>query len=780
MRVELLGDWCTIGVAIIYVYLEVVMGIVIDHDQMRVHLFTKNTSYVIESYEGELLHSYWGKKIELPDVTPIIPIEEVVSFYPNPNPDNVLYSLDTIPREYPDFGRSDYGSPCYRVKLTDGTKITHFELLSFDKIEGKPNIPGLPSTYMEKNDKVETLIVTLKDNKTAMELKLFYCVNESFDVITRHALFMNKGSEAVELNGAMSANVDFYNDKNFDLIHLNGSWARERFVERTPIGRNTHVIESKRGASGHHENPMVMLARPDATDLKGEVYSMNFVYSGSFKAVVDVSSYDQTRFQMGLNDFDFDWLLEPGQEFYTPEVVMVYSDEGFNGMSHIYHELYRKRLCKGSFRDKERPVLINNWEATYFNFTQEKLEAIGEAASDIGLELFVLDDGWFGKRESDLSGLGDWFVNTKKLTSGLDGVADFMNKRNLEFGLWFEPEMVSPDSDLYRAHPNWCLHAPGHVRSTGRNQLVLDLSRVDVQDYIIEVVGNILRAHPITYVKWDMNRNITEGYSESRDAKRQDETTHRYILGLYRVLEALTSEFDHILFESCSGGGGRFDPGMLYYMPQTWVSDDTDAYERQFIQYGTSFAYPSITMGSHVSVSPNHQTRRETPLDTRGFISMMANLGYELDLSALTKEDLRQVAKQVAYYKSIRRDIQFGRLYRLLSPFGDNGTASLVESEDKKRYYLFYFTGLYKPNKAKFTLPLTYLSEGDYIIAQISFADKKVLGRDANGALSEVEEEVEVKKKAYPASFLNSFGYTFDKAKVDFEGQLIVLTKIDS
>lgn len=754
------------------------MGIIINKEQMSVHLFTNNTSYVIESIEGELLHSYWGKKIELPELSPLIPIEEFVSFYPNPNPDNVTYSLDTIPREYPDFGRSDYGSPCYRVKLLDGTKITHFELKSFEVVEGKPRIPGLPSTYMEDKDLVETLIVTLEDSKTAMTLKLFYTVNESFDAITRHVMFVNNGREAVELKAAMSANVDFYNDQNFDLIHFNGSWARERFIERQPIGRNTHVIESKRGASSHHENPMVMLARPDATDLKGEVYSMNFVYSGSFKAIVDVSSYDQTRFQMGLNDFDFDWRLEPGEEFYTPEVVMVYSDQGFNGMSFIYHELYKKRLCKGEFRDKERPVLINNWEATYFKFTQEKLEAIGEAASDLGIELFVLDDGWFGKRESDLSGLGDWFVNTKKLNSGLSGVAEFMNQRDLQFGLWFEPEMVSPDSDLYRAHPDWCLHAEGHIRSTGRNQLVLDLSRKDVQDYIIEVVSAILREHPITYVKWDMNRNMTESYSAIQEAHRQGETKHRYMLGLYRVLETITSEFSHILFESCAGGGGRFDPGMLYYMPQTWTSDDTDAYERQFIQYGTSFAYPMITMGSHVSVSPNHQTRRETPLDTRGFISMMANLGYELDLSDLSKEELKQVAKQVAYYKSIRKDIQFGRLYRLLSPFGDQGTAALIESEDKNRYYLFYFTGLYKPNKAKFTLPLTYLSDGKYSIEQISFADEKILHRDPNGSLVEVEAETEVNNKEYPASFLNQFGYTFKKAKSDFEGQLLVLTKV--
>ncbi len=753
------------------------MGIIINKDKMSVHLFTENTSYVIESYEGELLHSYWGAKIDLPDVTPLVPIEEFVSFYPNPDPNNTVYSLDTIPREYPDFGRSDFGSPAYRVTLEDGTKITHFELVSFEKTEGKPAIPGLPSTYSDDDDKIETLVIHLHDQKTSMDLNLFYTVNESFDVITRYAQFINHGSNAIELNNAMSANVDFYNDQNFDLIHFNGSWGRERYIERQPIGRNTHVIESKRGASSHHENPLVLLARPDTNDLRGDVYSMNFVYSGSFKTIIDVNSYDQTRFQMGLNDFDFDWLLESGEDFYTPEVVMVYSNKGFNGMSHIYHDLYRKRLCKGRFRDQERPVLINNWEATYFTFNQEKLEAIGEAASDIGIELFVLDDGWFGKRDSDKSGLGDWFVNRDKLESGLSGVAAFMNQRDLQFGLWFEPEMISPDSDLYRAHPDWALQAKGHVGSTGRHQLVLDMSRVDVQDYIIEVIADILRQHPITYVKWDMNRNMTESYSLLQVAKRQGETKHRYMLGLYRVLEALTTEFDHILFESCSGGGGRFDPGMLYYMPQTWVSDDTDAYERQFIQYGTSFAYPTITMGSHVSVSPNHQTRRETPLDTRGFISMMANLGYELDLSVLSQSELTQVSQQIEYYKSIRGDIQFGRLYRLLSPFGDRGTASLIESEDQERYYLFYFTALYKPNKAKFTLPLTYLSDGHYTMDRILFNAEGVESRNPNGDIVDASGK-EASKKAYPSSFLNTFGYTFDAPRIDFEGQLIVLTKV--
>ena len=738
------------------------MGIYINQSKQQIHLYTKNTSYVIETLDGELIHSYWGKRIELPDASPLIPIEASVSFYPNPNKENPSYSLDTIPREYPDFGRSDYRSPSVRLRLEDGTSITKFQIVGLSEFLGKATIEGLPSTYAEEDDAVSTLVIELEDANTGVVIELFYTVNESYDAITRHVKYTNNGEESVFLESAMSASVDFYSDNNFDLVHFNGSWGRERELSRFPVGKATHVIESKRGASSHMQNPLVLLSRPGTDDLQGDVYGMNLVYSGSFKTTVEVNSYNSTRFAMGINDFDFDWYLEPDATFTTPEVVMVFSDEGFNGMSHIYHKLYRERLCKGKYRDQERPVLINNWEATYFQFTQEKLQAIGDAASQLGIELFVLDDGWFGKRDSDASGLGDWFVNKDKLKNGLSGVADYMINKDLQFGLWFEPEMISVDSDLYREHPNWCLHAPNHTRTEGRNQLVLDMSRLDVQDYLIKVIGDVLRSHPITYVKWDMNRNMTEVHSELLASHQQGETSHRYILGLYRVMETITSEFTDILFESCSGGGGRFDPGMLYYMPQTWTSDATDAYERQFIQYGTSFAYPAITMGAHVSVAPNHQTGRFIHLQTRAHVAMTANLGYELDLSALTEEERAQVSNQIAYYKSIRKDIQFGRFYRLLSPYGNKGTCFMIESEDKNRYYVFYFRGVKRLNYGKFTLPLVYLTEGDYKVETIKF--------DGNEAPS--EEDVR-----YPSSYLNRFGYTFDLQWQDFDSTMVVFTK---
>lgn len=752
------------------------MPIRLDQNNRRAHLFTDKTSYVLEVFEGELLHSYWGKRIQLPDYSPIVPIDTFASFYPNPDPANPSYSLDTLPREFPDFGRSDYRNPAVRIRLEDGTAITHFVVRDMSVLDSKPELDGLPSTYEEQGDASETLKVILKDQKSKLEVELYYTINATYDTITRHARVINKGSEPCVIENLMSASVDFYNDNRFDMVHFPGSWARERDFARLPVGRSTHIIESRRGSSSHMQNPLVLLARPETDDLQGEVYAMNFVFSGSFKSVVEVNSMNATRFQMGIQDFGFTWTLEAGDSFTSPEVVMAYSAEGFNGLSDSYHRLYRERLMQGKFRDMERPILINNWEATYFSFTEDKLKAIGDAASESGLELFVLDDGWFGVRDSDKSGLGDWFINKEKMPNGLHGVAEHMNEKGLAFGLWFEPEMISADSDLYRAHPEWVLQTQGHTKSEARNQLVLDYSRAEVQDYIIKVVGGILREHLITYVKWDMNRNVTEVNSTWLPENRQGEVTHRYMLGLYRVLKTLTHEFTDILFESCSGGGGRFDPGMLYYMPQTWTSDDTDAYERLSIQYGTSFAYPPIAMGAHVSVAPNHQVGRFTSLRTRGLVSMMANLGYELDLSALTEEEKAMVSRQVAYYKSIRKDIQFGRFFRLLPPGDERGTCFLTESPDKERYYLFFFRGLNRPHISSLTLPLHYLSEGAYKAFSVGFGDSQGEMKDANGELLGAKEKVQ--DTVLHSEFLNRFGYTFDRQLADFDSHLIVFEKL--
>lgn len=736
------------------------MGINIDKKLNRVHLFTQKTSYVIEVFEGELLHSYWGKKIILPHYTPLVPIEEVNSFSPNPNKLNKTYSLDILPREFPDYGRSDFRSPAYQFILEDGTNITKFIVKGIKKEQGKRPIPDLPACYQENNGEFETLIITLEDYKSKLQMKLYYCVSEKYEVITRYCEVINTGNSKIYLDRLLSMNVDFYNDNNFDLLHFYGSWARERHINRIDIGHSTHTIESKRGASSHQQNPLILLARKDCNEQKGEVYGMNLVYSGSFKGTIEVNPYNSTRVQIGINDFGFKWCLKANEAFFAPEVVMVYSNEGFNGMSNIYHRLYRERLIRGAYRDKPRPILINNWEATYFDFDEEKLECIGKAASEVGIELFVLDDGWFGKRNSDKTSLGDWYVNKQKLPTGLKGVANKLKNMGLLFGLWFEPEMISPDSELYMKHADWCIHVNGLTRSEGRNQLVLDLSNIQVQDYLIKIISDILESNPINYVKWDMNRHVTEVGSGTLPPNQQGEVMHRYILGLYRVMEELTSQFKDILFESCSGGGGRFDPGMLYYMPQVWTSDDTDAYERMFIQYGTSFAYPQISMGAHVSCVPNHQVGRSTPLQTRTQMAMTGNLGYELDLSSLSTEEIEIIKEHIKFYKKERKNLQFGKYYRLINPYENGMSSVLIETPQKDKYYLFIFFGVNKPNQNKMRIQLVYLKEGKYIIESVDF------------------NENNHSKHIYDSSFLNLFGYECPLQNEDFESHLIVFTRV--
>lgn len=497
----------------------------------------------------------------------------------------------------------------------------------------------------------------------------------------------------------------------------------ERNVLRRPLTMGLQAVDSKRGSSSHQHNPFMALVRKGADEDQGEVYGFSLVYSGSFLANVEVDQYRTTRVTMGLNPFDFSWLLQPGASFQTPEAVMVYSSEGLGGMSRTYHRLYRTRLARGEYRDQERPVLINNWEATYFDFNADKIESIARKGKELGIELFVLDDGWFGKRDDDNSSLGDWFVHREKLPGGLRDLAERVTGLDMRFGLWVEPEMVSEDSDLYRAHPDWCLHVPDRRRSAGRNQLILDYSRDDVCDAIIGMLSEVFTSAPITYVKWDMNRNMTEIGSALLPPERQRETAHRYMLGLYRVLETLVTAFPHILFESCSGGGGRFDPGMLHYMPQTWTSDNTDAVSRLKIQYGTSIVYPVSSIGAHVSAVPNHQVHRTTPLETRGHVAFAGNFGYELDLTAFTEEEDAVVRGQVAYYKEIRPLVQFGDFYRLLSPFEGNETAWMFVSPDRSEAFAAYYKVLAEPNAGYRSIRLKGLNpEADYRIAGLDGA----------------------------------------------------------
>ncbi|KNH16688.1 alpha-galactosidase [Priestia megaterium] len=674
------------------------MGIQFNEKDKLFHLQGKDTSYVMQVIgDGYLSHLYWGKKVrEYHHSNQLQFMDRGFSGNPYPSTDRT-FSLDTLPQEYPGYGTTDFRTPAYQIQLENGTTVTDLRYKHHRILKGKQGLEGLPSTYVESENEAETLEITLEDSVSYIKVVVAYTVYEQRNVITRTARIVNEGPSPIKLLRALSANVDF-RDADFDFLHLSGAHVRERYIDRHALRTGMQSIESRRGASSHQQNPFVALLRKNATEDTGEVFAFNLVYSGNFVAQAEVDQFKNTRVSLGINPFDFSWMLEAGEIFQCPEVVMVYSHQGLGDMSRTFHDLYRTRLCRGEFRDKERPILVNNWEATYFDFDADKIEEISTVGKELGIELFVLDDGWFGKRDDDKTSLGDWFVDQAKLPNGLGDLANRIRKMDMQFGLWFEPEMISVDSDLYRKHPEWCLHVPNYSRSESRNQLVLDFSRKDVCDALIKMVSDVLESAPITYVKWDMNRHMTEIGSALLPADQQRETAHRYMLGLYRVMDKITSSFPHILFESCSGGGGRFDPGMLYYMPQTWTSDNTDAISRLKIQYGTSLVYPISTMGAHVSDVPNHQVHRYTSLDMRGDVAMSGNLGYELDLTKLTGEEKEIVKRQVSKYQEVRQLIQFGDFYRLLSPFEGNETSWSFVNKDKTEAMVFYFRVLAEAN----------------------------------------------------------------------------------
>lgn len=661
-----------------------------DETRRCFQLDAGDMSYVFGLFRDSWpVHLYWGPRIRAYGGSHPVRLADR-AFSANPDPTNRAFSLDTAPQEYPAFGNTDYRVPAVQIEMPDGSRMTDFRYAGHEIVDGKPMPKGIPATYCEADDEAKTLIVTLKDTLFPIEAKLFYTVFRGRSAMTRRVEIVSGMDAPVKLLRVLSMNVDFRDDR-FRLIHLPGAWGRERDVVEKPLSFGIINLESRRGASSHQMNPFLALARPDATESHGDAYGFNLVWSGSFLGQIEVDGFHNTRVSLGINPFDFSWTLNPGETFATPETVMVHSAEGLGGMSRTFHRLYRERLCRGAWRDRERPMLINNWEATYFDFDAEKILSIVRAAKPLGIELMVLDDGWFGRRNDDRSSLGDWFVNLDKLPGGLKDLADRVVGEGLRFGLWFEPEMISADSDLYRAHPDWCLHVKDRRRSESRNQLVLDYSRADVREAIVGMLRGILGSAPIGYVKWDMNRHMTEVGSALLPPDRQREVGVRYMLGLYEVLEQITSEFPDILFESCSGGGGRFDPGMLYYMPQTWTSDNTDAVERLKIQYGTSLAYPAVSMGSHVSAVPNHQVGRLTGMPMRGDVAMAGNLGYELDVTRLPEEELADIRRQTALYAKIRPIVQFGDQYRLLSPFKDGRTAWLFVDDAKERAVAFYY-----------------------------------------------------------------------------------------
>ncbi|WP_125608342.1 alpha-galactosidase [Lapidilactobacillus bayanensis] len=665
--------------------------ITFDEDKQIFHLTNNRISYLIQIKPGGYLaHIYFGKKIAHYSSSYDYPQVDR-SFSPNP-PHAVDrgFSLDTLLQEYPGHGFGDFREPAYNIRLNDGSRVTDFRYHDYQIRPGKPQLAGLPATYVSDEHDAQTLVLHLLDQVSQLELKMYYTIFTKQNVITRSAKLTNHGNDTVEVNRLTSVAIDFP-AASYDLIQLRGAWARERNIVREPLNLGIKVLDSKRGASGHQQNPFVALVQPETTEFQGEAIGFGLIYSGNHETIIQRDQYAQTRVLMGINSFNFAWQLQPETAFQTPEVVLVYSDAGLNAMSQTFHDLCNQHLVPRRFQQRQRPILINNWEATYFNFDENKILKLAQAAKEVGIELFVLDDGWFGARNDDRTSLGDWFENKAKLSHGVSGLSAQIHQMGLQFGIWFEPEMISEDSDLFRNHPDWVLEVPRRERSVGRNQYVLDFSRAEVRANIFKQMTTILDQANLDYIKWDMNRNMTEVYSQVLPALQQGEVAHRYILGLYDFLSKITQAYPQVLFEGCAGGGGRFDLGILYYLPQSWTSDNTDAISRIKVQYGTSLLYPISSMGAHVSAVPNEQTHRVTSLAIRGNVAMSGVLGYELDLTKATADEKQAIAEQIKFYKAHRQLLQFGKFYRLMSPFNHNDVAWMFVSEQQDEAIVFYF-----------------------------------------------------------------------------------------
>ena len=671
------------------------------------------------------------------------------------------------------------------IAQENGSRIIDFKYAGHEIYSGKKEILPLPATYVEGKEEAETLEVTLHDNVMDTDLILSYTIYEAYPVITRNTKFVHKGKEKIVLERAMSASVEFL-DMDYEMVQLSGGWSRERYVKNRKLEMGIQSIQSLNGTCcGAEHNPFFALKRPHTTESQGEVYGFSLVYSGNYLGQVEVSTFDMTRVMMGINPEDFSWELKSGESFQTPEVVMVYSDKGLNKMSQTYHRLYRKRLMHGEWRDKARPILLNNWEATYFDFNEEKILTIAKKAKEAGVELFVLDDGWFGARNDDYRGLGDWYVNLEKLPDGISGLSKKVEELGLKFGLWVELEMVNKDSDLYRAHPDWIISAPNRFESHARHQNVLDFSRNEVVDYIYEMIAKVIRESSISYIKWDMNRYMSEPYSKGSAPCEQGKVMHKYILGVYDLYTRLTTEFPHILFESCASGGARFDPAMLYFAPQTWCSDDTDASERTKIQYGTSYVYPIVSMGSHVSAVPNHQMHRITPIETRANVAYFGTFGYELDLNLLSDAEIETVKKQIAFMKEHRELIQMdGDFYRLLSPFEGNETAWMVVSSDKTQAVAAFYQRLNKVNASWLRLKLDGLDANTKYEVSCDMAPVTSYDAKIAEAYGHKTEEDSVKTYQAYGDELMSAGIPIDREELnkkggDFASLLYTLKKVD-
>lgn len=651
-------------------------------------LNTEHTSYGIALTDDRYVcHLYYGSRLEETDLRYLLR-EDEGPFTPSSNKRETGSFLDSAPMEYPESGMGDYRESALRIRSAAGYRASELVYEGYEIMAGKPRLEGLPATW-GADSACGTLKIYCRDQLLGMKVTLLYSVFQDSDALTRSAIIENEGKEPFYIEKALSACLDM-DDRGFEVMGLFGSWARERRIQRIPLGYGRQNIASFRGESSHQEHPFLALVTPETTQDTGEVYAMNFVYSGNFIAQAEKSQFDSVRMTMGIHPEGFTWKLEPGESFTAPEVVLVYSSEGLGKMTRTFHDLYRNHLIRSPWLHRKRPILINNWEATYFDFDEKKLLEIAEDASELGIEMLVMDDGWFGKRSNDDSSLGDWRVNEEKIRGGLNSLVENVKKLGMKFGIWIEPEMISPDSELYRQHPDWALQVPGRDITQSRAQYVLDLSREEVADGVYEMIAEVLHSADISYVKWDMNRQLATMGSYAWPADRQGELYHRYMLGVYRMQERLLADFPDLLLENCSGGGARFDAGMLYYSPQIWCSDDTDAVERLAIQEGTALIYPVSAMGAHVSVCPNHTVGRVTPFVTRGHVALSGTFGYELDITKLTDEEKAIVKAQTAEYHKYNDLIREGDYYRMESYTENKDRDSwMIVSKEKDRALVF-------------------------------------------------------------------------------------------
>ena len=679
------------------------MGIVY-HDESRIfQIHTKNTTYMMGVYAGiHLQHLYYGKNLTDPDCAYLFPQQETPEALHGMKRGGVDF-FGTMPFEYPAFGTGDFRGTALTVRSKGGHRVCSLSYEGHRITDGKPEIPGLPATF---GDNAQTLEISLRDVVLGLKVVLRYSVFDDSDAILRGTTVINEGQERVYLENVLSACVDMPNE-DYDVTTLHGTWARERNMEKRPITHGKFSVDSVAGKTSHENHPFMMVTSPGATQKQGDVYGINLVYSGNFLARTELDHLENLRLTIGVNPEGFEWPLDPGERFDTPEAVLVYSSEGIGPMTRSFHDLYRKHLIRSPYLHRERPILINNWEATYFNFDEEKLVNIAREAKAVGIEMLVMDDGWFGHRNNDESSLGDWFVNPEKLPGGLSQLANRIHGEGVKLGIWLEPEMVSPDSELYRAHPDWAIQVPGREITMGRHQYVLDLTRQEVRDYIFDSIAAILHSAKIEYVKWDMNRSLTDIGSLGLDPEYMGQFYHRYVLGLYSLQERLVRQFPELLLENCTGGGGRFDPGMLYYSPQIWTSDNMDPIQRLLIQEGTALVYPLSAMGAHVCVEKNHCNGRVTPLHTRAHVAMAGTFGYELDITKMSQEERAQCAQFNAKHHQYSHINREGDYYRIAS-VRENGVYDCwqVVGEGQREFLLTYVQVRYESRPRRLQLRL--------------------------------------------------------------------------